>query len=121
MSKNLIKKILRENLFGTLEEKGKNTPETEKSKIKKEKKKSSTETEYADVQNKLDNTMLKQNQVMAAAGLGNPDNATDRSLFSKKVHKEKNDEGGTYMFDDDELSKVTKVLSNPASYLSKKK
>jgi len=57
---------------------------------------------------------------MAAAGLGDPTNATDRSLFSKKVRKEKNDEGGLYQFDEKELASVIKVLNNPAAYLSVK-
>jgi len=58
---------------------------------------------------------------MAAAGLGDPDNATDRSLFSKKLRREKNDEGGVYQFDDKELASVMKVINNPASYLNVKK
>ena len=65
--------------------------------------------------------MLKASQVMAAAGLGDPDNATDRSLFSKKLRREKNDEGGVYQFDDKELASVMKVINNPASYLNVKK
>src|SRR4051812_46600161 len=54
--------------------------------------------DYAEVQTKLSGTILKQSQVMAAAGLGDPKDATDRSLFSKKVRKDKNDEGGQYLF-----------------------
>lgn len=77
--------------------------------------------DYAEIQTKLTGTILKQSQVMAAAGLGDPKDATDRSLFSKKVRKDKNDEGGQYLFNDKELASVIKVLNNPAAYLSVRK
>jgi hypothetical protein len=106
MEKTRIKEILREG-FKT------NIQEEVDSKVKYEK-------DYTFVQTKLKDTMLKMNQVMGKAGLGNPKDATDRSLFSKKVHKEKNSEGGQYLFDEKELASVVKVLSNPASYLGAK-
>jgi hypothetical protein len=109
MKKSEIKEILRESLIQINEEKE-----------KKKKKKNYTKN-YGELQRKLDGTMLKASQVMAAAGLGDPDNATDRSLFSKKLRREKNDEGGVYQFDDKELASVIKVINNPASYLNVKK
>jgi hypothetical protein len=109
MKKSEIKEILRESLIQINEEKE-----------KKKKKKNYTKN-YGELQRKLDGTMLKASQVMAAAGLGDPDNATDRSLFSKKLRREKNDEGGVYQFDDKELASVMKVINNPASYLNVKK
>jgi hypothetical protein len=99
MSKELIRQILREN-----------TNQEE----------SSTSTQYPEIQRKLDGTLLKAAQVMQAAGLGNADDATDRSLFSKKLRQEKNDEGGIYEFNEDELAKITRVINNPSAYLSKK-
>jgi hypothetical protein len=102
MKKNTIKTILRES-FNVNESEGNNT-----------------EKDYAEIQRKLDGTMLKASQVMAAAGLGNPDDATDRSLFSKKLRREKNDEGGLYQFNDEELGTIMKVINNPASYLNTK-
>jgi len=114
MEKQTIKEILRENLMGRIKE-------TEPKQAPKEKTNKNYEKEYSEVQSKLTNTMLKQSQVMAAAGLGNPDDATDRSLFSKKVRKDKNDDGGQYLFDDLELASVIKVLNNPVAYLSIKK
>jgi tetraacyldisaccharide-1-P 4'-kinase len=92
-----------------------------KSEEKEKEKEKETISDYQDLENKLIGTMLKQSQVMAAAGLGNPKSATDRSLFSKKLRKEKNDLGGVYQFNDDELASVTKVVSNPAAFLSTKK
>lgn len=114
MEKNRIKEILRENLMGKL-------TETEPKEAPKKEHGGNYEKDYSAVQSKLTSTMLKQSQVMAAAGLGNPNDATDRSLFSKKVRKDKNDQGGQYLFDDNELAAVIKVLDNPAAYLGVKK
>lgn len=120
MEKKEIKDILRESLNSYLEEtKKKDT--SEKKEEDTEKKERKTNKDYQDLENKLIGTMLKQSQVMAAAGLGNPKSATDRSLFSKKLRREKNDLGGVYQFNDDELASVTKVVSNPAAFLSTKK
>lgn len=114
MNKNDIKFKLRESLISQIQEKAPNKPVEKQDNRDYDK-------EYAEVQSKLQNTMLKQSQVMAAAGLGDPKDATDRSLFSKKVRKDTNDEGGTYMFDEKELASVIKVLNNPAAYLNVKK
>lgn len=105
MEKNKIKEILRESL-NVVNEENQHGDSYEKS--------------YSELQRKLDGTMLKASQVMAAAGLGSPKNATDRSLFSKKIRREKNDEGGVYQFDEKELASVMKVINNPTSYLNVK-
>jgi hypothetical protein len=110
MGRDQIKKILRESLDNIQEADASN-----------DKSNANYDKDYSEVQNKLQNTMLKQSQVMAAAGLGNPKDATDRSLFSKKVRKDTNDEGGQYLFSDLELASVIKVLNNPAAYLNVKK
>jgi hypothetical protein len=112
MKKTTIKEILRKSLTTHIKEESEGTKKHHKEKYDKD---------YSEVQSKLQDTMLKQSQVMAAAGLGNPKDATDRSLFSKKVRKDTNDEGGQYLFDDKELASVIKVLSNPAAFLSVKK
>lgn len=112
MEKTKIKKLLRETFVAPIVEK--------EEKEENDKKNKSTEKDYGEVTRKLDGTMLKGSQVMAAAGLGNPKNATDRSLFSKKVRREKNDEGGLYQFNDEELAKIMKIINNPAAYLNVK-
>jgi len=112
MEKNRIKQIIRESLDIVKE-----TEKNEKSKGDDKK----SETDYSEIQRKLDGTMLKQSQVMAAAGLGNPDDATARSLFSKKVRKDTNDEGGIYQFNAEELASIIKVINNPSAYLNSKK
>jgi len=84
---------------------------------------SDREKNYSDIQNKLlKGKLFTISQVMAAAGLGEADDDTARSLFSKKLRKYKNKEtGSTYLFNDEELSAIVKVLNNPMSYLSNKK
>ena len=108
MDKNKIKQLLRENLT---EANAEATPKKDNRNYEKD---------YSEIQSKLDGTLLKASQVMAAAGLGNPDNATDRSLFSKKLRKDKNEEGGQYLFDDKELAAIVKVVNNPTAYFGSK-
>jgi hypothetical protein len=119
MNKEIIKNRLRESLFPNVKEE----QTADSSKQASDNKKTSEtdnkhEKDYGELERKLDGTMLKASQVMAAAGLGSPKNATDRSLFSKKVRREKNDEGGLYQFSQEDLSSIMKVINNPASYLN---
>ena len=117
MDKDLIKKLLREFVENTLDEaKRKNT------KRKKNKKKiANIDKDYASLQNKLlDSPILTQAGVMQASGLGNADDASDRSLFSKKVRKAKNDDGGIYKFNDEELGDISKVVNNPLAFTSRR-
>ena len=114
MDKKHIKEKVREAL-SQINEKEKTEKKSSEPKKKETK---TTKTDYSEIQRKLKGTMLKANQVMAAAGLGDPDNATDRSLFGKKLHKDKNEEGGVYQFSPDDLAAITKVVNNPASYVA---
>jgi hypothetical protein len=111
MKKTKIKELLRESFLKYINEKD------EKEEKKRDK---DVEIDYGEVQRKLDGTMLKASQVMASAGLGNPKNATDRSLFSKKVRREKNEDGSIYQFNDEELASIIKVINNPNAYLNVK-
>lgn len=119
MSKEIIKAILRENIFDKIKE-ASPTPPTEGGETKTGSGKDNKKyiDDYHEVQRKLDGTMLKASQVMQAAGLGQSDDATARSLFAKKLKQEKNDEGGTYRFDEKELASIIKVINNPSSYLN---
>ena len=117
MEKSKIKTILRENLFTKLKE---TAPKAEPKDGPTKENNVNYEKDYSEIQRKLDGTMLKQSQVMAAAGLGSPEDATARSLFSKKVRKDVNSEGGQYLFNDDELAAIVKVINNPSSYLNVK-
>lgn len=73
--------------------------------------------DYGEIQRKLDGTLLKASQVMQAAGLGKANDDTARSLFSKKLRQETNDDGGLYQFDEKELASIIKVINNPSAYL----
>ena len=119
-NKLIIKSLLRENLY-PVQEAEKETSAKDDENKKDDEQGSSFETNYSELERKLDGTLLKANQVMAAAGLGDPDSATDRSLFSKKIRREKNDEGGLYMFSNDDLAKIIKVINNPTAYLNVKR
>jgi hypothetical protein len=110
MEKEIIKNILRETFVTPLLE-AKKKKKNKKSKGKK------SASDYQYIEDKLVGSILKQSQVMKAAGLGDPDNATDRSLFSKKVRMEKNDEGSVYKFNEKELAKIVKILNNPLPYM----
>lgn len=115
MEKNRIKAILRESLNFPVREEApaEGNDKTDNAKYEKD---------YAEIQRKLDGTMFKANQVMAAAFPNlNPNSATDRSLFSKKLRKEKNDEGGQYLFNNEELASIINVINNPVSHLSSAK
>lgn len=112
-----IEELLKESLKAYIEEaKKKKKKKSDDDDVEKK-----TKPNYQGLEDKLIGTMLKQSQVMAAAGLGDPKSATDRSLFSKKLRREKNELGGVYEFNEDELAAVTKVVSNPAAFLSTKK
>lgn len=107
MSKDFIKKKLRESL-------------NEKAEAQSKEKNDTYDTDYKEVQNKLLNGVLKASQIMAKAGLGKADNATDRSLFGKKLHQAKNDDGSVYRFSAEELKALKHILSNPNSVTKSK-
>lgn len=117
MDKAIIKVKLREGIMGLATEKTSkpiNQPQQQKSSKRQDNK------TYAEIQRALaDGSMLKKSQVMAAAGLGDPDDAGDRRAFNAKVDQEPNEEGSIRQFDDNDLAKVAKVVSNPKSYLDK--
>lgn len=46
--------------------------------------------------------------------------ASNRSLFRKKLEQEPNDSGGVYSFSDEELAKIGDVLMNFSSQIRKK-
>ena len=119
-NKSIIKSLLRENLFPVQETEKQMPVATTDKKKGHEEHSSSFETNYSELERKLDGTLLKANQVLAAAGLGNPNDASDRSLFSKKIRREKNDEGGLYMFSAEDLDRIIKVINNPTAYLNVK-
>lgn len=111
--KTLIKKLVRESLLrekprhGAPEGEAKNTDTTDK-------REKSTKKDYSDVVNTLDKskkpTAPSQVGVMKAMGIADDESGVNRSLFGKKLHQEKNDEGGLYQFNDEELGQIRGIL-----------
>ena len=108
MNRDDIKYRLRESLTGLFEDSDK---EEEKEDDKKE---SGIKKDYSDVQIALDKdrdpTAPSQVGVMKKMGIPDDENGVNRSLFGKKLHQEKNDDGSLYQFDDKELSKLRGVI-----------
>lgn len=69
-----------------------------------------TEGDYERLRNILRNDII--NHAGVCLRLWGSKDATKRSLFRKKLHKETNDEGGTYEFDKDEMAKLFSILDN---------
>jgi len=65
---------------------------------------------YTDVQNALNTdknpTAPTQVGVMKAMGISDDNKGVNRSLFGKKLHRDKNDDGGVYEFSFDELAEI---------------
>ena len=106
MDRNIIKKILRESLLDIVSETEGEAPLKRKKNIKKD---------YADIQNALnkDNNPTAPSQVgVMIDSLGWPDDegGTNRSLFGKMLHQERNEEGSIYQFNDQQLAKVRTAL-----------
>lgn len=99
MSKDIIKQLIREELQ-LLEAK------THKKKRKQVK------AEYAEIRNALkDIGAPSQADIMQLAGLGKVGDKTAESLFSKKLRRKKNEEGGTYQFNDEERAAIIKAIN----------
>lgn len=123
MKKDFIKTKLRETLFDKIREAGKNT---DSSGEKKEKESNKTDTEkndeenrstkmdYNDVQNYFEKDLAFSQVAVMKKALGWEDDkvGANRSLFGKMLHQDKNDEGGLYQFDDDQLDRVRTAIKN---------
>jgi len=106
MNKDDIKYKLRESLMELSEDKEKDEKDGDKEK--------NTKKDYSDVQLALDKdrdpTAPSQVGVMKKMGIPDDKKGVNRSLFGKKLHQEKNDEGGLYQFDDKELSRLRGII-----------
>lgn len=108
--KNTIKKLVRESLIN----------EDEKDRYKVDKKddkdgrEANTKRDYTDIQNALDKdknpTAPSHVGVMKSMGIEDDEFGVNRSLFGKKVHQEKNNEGGLYQFNEKELAKIRGIV-----------
>lgn len=123
MKKDIIKNKLRESLFDRIREAGQNTEEPSARKDKdsnksdaknKDEESRSTKMDYNDVQNYFDKDLAFSQVAVMKKALGWEDDkvGANRSLFGKMLHQDKNDEGGLYQFDDDQLDRVRTAIKN---------
>jgi hypothetical protein len=123
MKKDIIKNKLRESLFDRIREAGQNTEEPSARKDKdanksddknKGEENRSTKMDYNDVQNYFDKDLSFSQVAVMKKALGWEDDkvGANRSLFGKMLHQDKNDEGGLYQFDDDQLDRVRTAIKN---------
>ncbi len=115
MDKDKIKNLVRESLLA--EKRGDKESKTKQQDTKSDAKKEDNETRskwYTDVQNALDKgknpTAPSQVGVMKSMGISDDKKGVNRSLWGKKLHREKNDEGGVYEFSFDELAQIRGIL-----------
>lgn len=101
-NKDLIKKILRENVT-IVEDNKEQDPDKEKA----------TPGQYERIQRLLANNIFNHAGIMEK--LWGDSNSTQRSLFGKKLHKDKNDEGSTYEFSKEEVAKIMSILHNTSN------
>lgn len=73
---------------------------------------------YDTIQGLLSNEIFNHSEIIRK--LWGDDSATKRSLFRKKLHRESNDEGSTYEFDENELTKISNILMSTSSEIRKK-
>tara|TARA_R100000544_G_scaffold16970_1_gene8084 strand:+ start:2136 stop:2483 length:348 start_codon:yes stop_codon:yes gene_type:complete len=108
--KGYIKKLVKESLGGLLKEKGKVPAKDKDDKDVKKKKaveKNLDQQDQTDIYNAAHSELAPpMSAIMSAAGLGNPDDAGDRSTFVKKINQ-KHDAGFTKL----EKTAVSKVTS----------
>jgi hypothetical protein len=124
MEKNIIKTKLRESLFDRIREAGKNSEEKSQPKKEKQSNKSdsekkddenrNTKMDYNDVQNYFEKDLAFSQVAVMKKALGWEDDkvGANRSLFGKMLHQDKNDEGGLYQFNDDQLDRVRTAIKN---------
>ena len=94
-------------------EKRREDREKEKKSSKTGESESNTIRDYADVQNYF-NKDLSFNQVDVMKKLGpewkDDEKGVNRSLFGKMLHQDKNDKGGTYQFNDEQLDIIRSAI-----------
>jgi hypothetical protein len=125
MGKIFIKQMLRESLFGNVKEVNKegneedteNTGDATYSEINKdEKKKVQTLTKKIKNATQGSGKLLKLSQVMDAAGVGDADNATDRSRIGKAVSGNPDADGKIRHLSVKDANAMGKVVDNPVAF-----
>jgi len=131
MEKNIIKEKLRESLFSRIKETNKTSgeqhPQEHKDEEgtgngtfndldKEEKKKVQTLTKKIKNATQGPSKLLKLSQVMDAAGVGDADNATDRSAIGKAVSGKPDADGKIRHLNVKQANAMGKVVDNPVAF-----
>lgn len=123
MAKTFIKNLVRESLINKLREAGANSNEEESedntnySELNKdEKKKVQTLTKKIKNATQGKGKLLKLSQVMDAAGVGDADNATDRSAIGKAVSGKPDADGKIRHLTVKQADAMGKVVDNPIAF-----
>jgi len=126
MKKSFIKDMLRESLFSKIKEANKEGGEEDTEKEgndgqyqelgKDEKKKVQTLTKKIKNATQGAGKLLKLSQVMDAAGVGDADNATDRSAIGKAVSGKPDADGKVRHLTVKQANSMGKVVDNPVAF-----
>lgn len=125
MDKNFIKVKLRESFFSKLKEVSKDPQGDEqvqdtqaKSDMDDRGEKKKVQTLTKKIKNATQGTskLLKLSQVMDAAGIGDADNATDRSAIGKAVSGKPDADGNIRHLTVKQANAMGKVVDNPMAY-----
>lgn len=80
---------------------------------------SKSQAQYDRIQRLLDNNIFNHSQIIDDLwGKGKKDDASQRSLFRKKLNREEY-QGTKYEFNEKELTKITQILMNTSSLIRK--
>lgn len=110
-----MKKIIIEAIR-SLEEKKNDKPDNKENK-EKDKEDGRADVEQDRIYRILSNNLFNHAEV--AKLLWGKNEATERSLFRKKLNKMSNDSGGTYSFDPEEITKISSILMNASNQVRK--
>jgi len=73
---------------------------------------------YEKIKSLLSNDLINHAEVMRQLKWGG-DEATNRSLFKKKLDMSPNDAGGVYRFDEEDIQKISDILMRMSSQIRK--
>jgi hypothetical protein len=119
MKKKEIKKFLRENAV-ELSEAG-NEPHINHAKKTKSNDDAVADSEYDKVAKLLGNDIFNHAAIVRqlhGEPWGGNEEATNRSLFRKKLNKLGNDDGGSYSFSEETIGDIQKILMNVSSTIT---
>lgn len=123
MVKTFIQNMVRESLISKLREAGSNSSEEEKddkssyTELEKDKKKKvQTLTKKIKNATQGNGKLLKLSQVMDAAGVGDANNATDRSAIGKAVSGKPDADGKVRHLSVKQADAMGKVVDNPIAF-----